>query len=69
MTTISAGPDNKSIKKTADTLEDLANATKAFNKETSRQTEKVIWLTQIMATLTVIMTAGLFIQIWLAWPK
>ena len=62
-------PDNKSIKKTAEVLENFANATKAFNKETAKQTNKVVRLTVVMAVLTAVMTLGLFVQIWIAWPK
>jgi hypothetical protein len=50
-----------------------ASATKAlhasieqYQAESSRQTAKMIRLTSVITGLTVILTAGLFIQIWLA---
>jgi hypothetical protein len=50
-----------------------AGATKAlhasiqqYQAESSRQTEKMIRLTWIITGLTVILTIGLFVQIWLA---
>lgn len=62
-----ASPDNKSIKKTADTLENLVEAAKQFNQETSRQTKKLIQRTQIIIWLTLVMVTGLVIQILLAY--
>lgn len=62
-------PDNKSIRKTSETLEYLANATKEYNKEASKQTRQMVKLTKAMLWLTGVMVFGLVVQIALAWPN
>ena len=57
------GTDNKAIRELRDSVKDLSTTIKAFNKETSRQTEKMLFLTYTIAFLTVIMVIGLIIQI------
>lgn len=52
----------RALKKTRD-------ATKSFNKKSSEQTEKVIFLTKWIVGLTIIMTIGLIIQIFIAIKK
>ena len=44
----------------------LEKTIKKFNKQSSEQTQKMIWLTWTIVILTIVMVAGLIIQIILA---
>lgn len=47
-------------------LDKLQKTIETFNKETSEQTIKMLFLTYLIAFLTVIMVIGLIIQIYMA---
>ena len=47
-------------------LQKLQETIKSFNKQSSKQTDKMIWLTWVMLILTVAMLVGLIIQIIIA---
>ncbi len=47
-------------------LDKLERTIEIFNKESSRQTMKILFLTYTTTFLTVVMVVGLIIQIWLA---
>jgi hypothetical protein len=40
-----------------------------FTQDSTRQTTKLIGLTWAIVALTIVMLLGLFVQIWLAWPR
>ena len=47
----------------------LHETIKEFNEQSRKQTAQMLWLTKVMAVLTVIMLVGLAVQIYLAiWP-
>ena len=45
----------------------LRETIQLYNLETSRQTKQLLILTWVIAVLTVVMTVGVFVQIWIAW--
>ena len=47
-------------------MAEFSRATREFNEKTSKQTEKLIWLTKLIAFLTVVMIGGIAFQIYLA---
>jgi hypothetical protein len=47
-------------------MKSLHESIDQYQKESSRQTAKMIRLTWIITGLTVVLTLGLFVQIWLA---
>src|SRR3989338_6442500 len=47
-------------------LIELQGTIKIFNEQSSKQTEKMIWLTWLIAGLTGVLVVGLLIQIYLA---
>ena len=44
----------------------LRKAIEEFNKQTSKQTQQMLRMTQVIAWLTGVMTIGVFVQIYLA---
>lgn len=54
---------NELIRRALDKLHEII---KTFNKQSSKQTEKMITLTQVIILLTGVLVVGLFIQIYLA---
>lgn len=54
---------NELIKRSISRLEETI---KKFNKQSSEQTQKMIWLTWTIVVLTIVMVVGLVIQIILA---
>lgn len=46
---------------------ELHDTIRKFNEVTSRQTQEILKLTRVIAVLTLVMTIGLAVQIFLAW--
>ena len=63
-----AATTNDRIKKAVIAIDNFAKTIKGFNEQSSRQTEKMIWLTRWIVVLTIFMIIGLVIQIILAIP-
>jgi hypothetical protein len=47
-------------------VEELHKTIREFNAETTRQTKQMLWLTRVIAGLTLVMLIGLGVQIYLA---
>jgi hypothetical protein len=50
----------------SDSVDALHKSLKEFNEKTSAQTNQLILLTWVIAILTLVMTIGVGVQIWLA---
>jgi len=59
---------NKTVKENVKQTKKFAEVTKEFNDKTSKQTEQMVWLTRLIAGLTVIMVLGLAVQIYMLIP-
>jgi hypothetical protein len=53
----------------SDATEQLTKTLIAFNEQSSKQTRQLMILTVVITVLTFIMTVGVGVQIWLAWPN
>ena len=50
----------------SDATEALHETIREFNRQSSQQTAQMLWLTKVIAVLTVIMLVGLAVQIYIA---
>jgi hypothetical protein len=59
----SGGPDNEAIRELRDSVNKLRETMDQFNKETSAQTERMLFLTYTTTFLTAVMLLGLVVQV------
>jgi hypothetical protein len=52
----------------ADATNALHKSIREFNESTAKQTRQLVFLTWVIALLTLVMTVGVGVQIWIAWP-
>ena len=53
----------------ADATNALHKSIREFNEATAKQTRQLVFLTWAIAFLTLAMTVGVGVQIWIAWPS